>query len=299
MKILLLGSNGQLGEDIQAYCAHIDDVELTAFTRDDLDVTKVDDIDPTLSAQQFDVLINCTSYHKTDEVEAHADKAMMINAFAVREMARACQHKGSAFVHISTDYVFGGPNAQQPLREADAPAPVNVYGASKVLGESLAMNHCEQSYVLRVASLFGIAGASGKGGNFVETMIRVGKERGQLKVVSDQMMSPTSTADIAWMIIEMLKKQAKPGIYHAVNTGKASWYEFAKVIIEAAGVDATVEPIAAAEFPTAAERPGYSVLDNAKLTAIIGPIPTWKTALLRYLQTKGHCVNELGQTAND
>lgn len=292
MKILLLGSNGQLGTDIQSHVAHIDAIELITLTREDVDVSECDTLASVLGQYEFDVLVNCTSYHKTDEVEDHADKAMQINAFAVREMAKACLAKNARFVHMSTDYVFGGPNAGLPLVETDSPAPVNVYGASKLMGESLALNHCEQTYVFRVASLFGVAGASGKGGNFVETMIRVGKERGQLKVVADQRMSPTSTADIAWMIVELLKTDAEPGIYHAVNSGEASWYEFAKTIIEAAGVEATVEPISAEEFPTQAARPAYSVLNNDKLTAVIGTIPGWRSALSQYLQTKGYCVHE-------
>ncbi|MDF1761450.1 MAG: dTDP-4-dehydrorhamnose reductase [Coxiellaceae bacterium] len=292
MKVLLLGANGQLGMDIRAEVEKHADIELQALLRSDCDVEQYQTIGTRLTTYDFDVLINCTSYHKTDEVEENTDKAFDINAFAVREMAKACQVKSAQFIHISTDYVFGGPNAKQPLVETDVPSPVNVYGASKLMGESLAQNHCDKTSILRVASLFGVAGASGKGGNFVETMIRLAKERGALKVVGDQWMSPTSTADVAWMICQILKANAAPGVYHAVNSGQATWHEFAKTIIEAAGIDATVEAITADEFPTKAARPSYSVLNNAKLARVIGDIPHWQQALEQYLEAKGYCTHE-------
>jgi dTDP-4-dehydrorhamnose reductase len=143
-------------------------------------------------------------------------------------------------------------------------------------------------YILRVASLFGVAGASGKGGNFVETMLRLARERGELKVVADQFMSPTGTADIAAAILALLRKDAERGIYHVVNSGSASWHAFASRIVARAGVDARVLPIPSSEFPTPARRPAYSVLANAKLSRAIGAMRPWEDALDAYLVAKGY-----------
>ncbi|MEX0742199.1 MAG: dTDP-4-dehydrorhamnose reductase [Phycisphaeraceae bacterium] len=286
-RILLLGSNGQLGSDLIRAAQGRADVEITPLCRDDLDVTQPEQIVATLGEHAFDVLINGTSYHKTDEVEANADQAVAINAHAVREMARACGEANARFVHVSTDYVFDG-RAEQPYREDDATGPLNVYGAAKRMGETLAQSVHDDVLIFRVASLFGIAGASGKGGNFVETMIRVGREKGALRVIADQFMSPTATADVAEILLTAICEGAPAGIYHAVNSGQASWFDFASQIIQRAGIDATVDPIPATEYPLPAARPAFSVLDNTKISDIVGPIPHWTDALDRYLSAKGH-----------
>lgn len=147
--------------------------------------------------------------------------------------------------------------------------------------------------ILRVASLFGVAGASGKGGNFVETMIRAGRERGELRVVSDQIMSPTASADVAGALLTLLLKQAPSGVWHVVNSGAASWYEFACRIIERARVAAAVTAVPSAAYPTEAKRPPYSVLSNSKLAAAAGPMRPWQEALDDYLIAKGYCAKAL------
>ena len=290
MKVVLLGPNGQLGTDIRrAYESSGVNGQVVPIGRDRLDVTDREALRSVLGEAEFDVLINCTSYHKTDEAEANATMAFAVNAHAVQEMARICSQKDAHFIHISTDYVFGGDVGRaEPLVETDSTAPVNVYGAAKAMGEVLARLACERLTTLRVASLFGVAGASGKGGNFVETIVRLGRERGELKVVNDQTMSPASTADVAWMIQRLLYNGAECGVYHAVNTGKATWYEYACEIVQLAHVDATITPCSSAEYPTLAMRPRFSALDNRKLEARIGLIPDWRDALGRYLKAKGH-----------
>jgi dTDP-4-dehydrorhamnose reductase len=237
---------------------------------------------------QFDVLINCTGYHKTDEVEAHATEAFRINAHAVGTLAKACKARGARIVQISTDYVFDG-EGRRPYGEEDEASPLNVYGASKLLGEKLAQReHDDGTMIVRVASLFGVAGSSGKGGNFVETILKKGRESGEVRVVNDVTMSPTSTADTARAVLGLLRKNAGKGIYHVVNSGAATWFEFARQIIEEAGVAAKVVPVTSAEYPTAAVRPAYTVLDNTKASQIIGDTPHWKHALREYLIQKGH-----------
>jgi dTDP-4-dehydrorhamnose reductase len=289
MRVLLLGANGQLGSDIvRAQKAHFGGFEIIPIYRKELDVTEPAGIKKVLAGYQFDALINCTSYHKTDEVEKHASEAVAVNAHAPLHMAVACKAKGAIFVHISTDYVFDGGNSK-PYSETDAAAPLNVYGASKFLGENLVRREwAEKTLIARVASLFGVAGASGKGGNFVETMLRIAKEKGEVRVVNDTRMSPTSTADAARVILSLLEKHAAPGLYHVVNSGEATWFEFAREIIRRAGLAAQVVPITSSEFQTAAVRPSYSVLDNRKAGSLVGQIPEWEDALDRYLRHKGH-----------
>jgi dTDP-4-dehydrorhamnose reductase len=290
VKVLLLGPNGQLGTDIRAaHAAKGEPFELVPMGRAALDVAQPEAIAAALDGQDFDLLINCTSYHKTDEVEDNAGLAFAVNTHAVEALARACAAKSARFVHVSTDYVFGGDTARDtPLTEADCTAPVNVYGASKAMGETLARLAHEDTVILRVASLFGVAGASGKGGNFVETMLRFGREKGALKVVADQVMSPTATADIAQAVLALIARGSPAGTYHVAAAGQASWFEFASEIIRQAGVAATVAPCTSEEFPTRAARPRYSVLDNAKAAEAIAPMPDWQDALGRYLKAKGH-----------
>ena len=287
MRILLLGPNGQLGTDIRAANAALPNpLDLVPLGRDQLELSDLDGAMVALSAFDFDAIINATGYHKTDEVESNAQQAFTINAHLVKRLAELCLAKRARLFHISTDYVFGGQAKRQPLLEDDARAPLNVYGASKSVGEDLALISGADVTVLRVASLFGVAGASGKGGNFVETMIKLGRERGALRVVDDQMMSPTSTADAAASLLRLVAAAAPGGVYHLVNTGEVSWCGFAKRIIEMMGISATVEPVPTSAMPTPAKRPPYSALSNAKLGNVIGAMRGWEDALRDYLAAK-------------
>ncbi|MYE10856.1 MAG: dTDP-4-dehydrorhamnose reductase [Gammaproteobacteria bacterium] len=284
MKVVLLGPDGQLGYDVRK--AHEEagaPFELLPVGRDRLDVT-APDLEERLAEMSFDVLLNCTGYHRTDDVEDNAGLAVKVNAHAVQGMARACARRRARLLHISTDYVFGGDTQRRtPLREDDPVAPVNVYGASKLLGETLAQLSWEDVVVVRVASLFGVAGADSKGGNFVETMLRLARERGQLRVVEDQVMSPTATTDVAGVLMRMLLDECPAGTYHAVNGGEASWYDFAREIVRQSTVLAKVTPCASDEFRARAARPGYSALDNAKVSRAFGALAPWQDALGRYL----------------
>ena len=171
---------------------------------------------------------------------------------------------------------------------ADGAQDVGLDGAVFVDGDTLARLTCDNVIILRVASLFGVAGTGGRGGNFVETMIRSGREQGSLRVVDDQTMSPTATVDVARVVIRILTEGCPPGLYHVVNTGSATWFDFAREIVRRAGVETTVSACATGEFAVRAERPRYSALDNAKVTAALGAMPAWQDALERYLRAKGH-----------
>ena len=289
-RVLLLGPHGQLGHDVRHVHAQSGEpFDLVPIPRETLDLAAPGSIDRLFGSLRFDALVNCAAYTQVDLAEVDATGAFAVNTHAVQAMARVCAAKRARFLHISSDYVFGGDAARQrPLREDDPTAPVNVYGASKAMGETLARLESDDVVILRVASLFGVAGASGKGGNFVETMIRVGREKGALRVVDDQTMSPTATADVARVVVRMLTDGCAPGLCHVVNSGAATWFDFAREIIRRAGVEATVTPCATGEYPVRAARPRYSALDNTKVSAAFGAMPPWPDALDRYLREKGY-----------
>lgn len=293
MKILLLGANGQLGSDIvlRHQSEFNNTFELIQWTRADVDVSKLEILESKLDSMDFDALINCTSFHKTEEVEQNAAQAFSINAHAVAIMAKACERKKARFVHISTDYVFGYHVLNRPLVETDCANPLNVYGASKLNGEALAHYFCQNSIILRVASLFGLSGSTAKGGNFVTTMLRLGKEKKELTVVNDQFMSPTWTYDIAGAIFSLIKNKAASGVYHTVCSGAASWYDFAKTIFALAEYDVQVKPVSATQFPSKVVRPSYSVLNNTKLNQAIGYVmPDWRDSLSAWFLLKNTAV---------
>lgn len=290
MRIALFGANGQLGSDLVTLAGQRG-LDLLPVTR-----AQVDARDPAASfdGPTFDVAINCVAVTHVDGCETDPASAVAVNAHFAGRLAKACAEGGARLVQVSTDYVYGGQVEREPLSEDVGRAPVNVYGATKALGEDLARLEHDDVIVARVAALFGVAGASGKGGNFVETMIRLGKERGRLTVVDDQVMSPTASWDAGAAILDLVGARAPAGVYHVVNSGAASWCDFAKAIIDRAGVAkdgvaAEVAPIPTREFPTPARRPPYSALSNARLEAAIGrPMPSWTDALDRYLTAKGH-----------
>ena len=289
MKVLLLGPNGQLGTDIRsANDRRGEPVTIQSVGRAQIDLSNIDAAASALRDLSFDTLINCSSYHKTDEVEANAQQAFAINAHLVKRLSELAAEKHARFFHVSTDYVFGGQLQRSPLSENAPKTPINIYGASKAMGEDLALLTGSDAVIVRVASLFGVAGASGKGGNFVETMLRLAKEKGELRVVADQTMSPTSTFDVADAMIDMILAKAPPGIWHIVNSGAATWFEFAERIISAANVKARMIPITTEQFPTPAARPRYSALDNAKFSKAIHAMRPWQDALKDYLVAKGH-----------
>lgn len=287
-RIALFGANGQLGQDLTALAA-ARGLNLIALQRPQFDATDRVGLDAALADLDFDVAVNSVAVTRVDDCEKDPAPAVAINAHFAETLARACARRKARLVQVSTDYVFGGQAQRTPLDEDAGRAAVNVYGATKALGEDLARMEHDDVIVARVASLFGVAGASGKGGNFVETMIKFGRERGALKVVADQVMSPTASWDAGEAILDLIAARAEAGVYHVVNSGAASWHEFASAIIDRAGVAATVSPIPTSEFPTPARRPPYSVLANAKVEKALGrSMPAWQDALDRYLTAKGH-----------
>jgi dTDP-4-dehydrorhamnose reductase len=188
-------------------------------------------------------------------------------------------------VHFSTDYVFGGYDKRTPYEETDRPAPVNVYGTSKVVGELLIPAYTDRYFVLRVCGLYGIAGSSGKGGNFVETMLKKALAGDAIRVVDDQILTPTYTVDLAEAVRKLLLTE-KYGLYHLSSEGQCSWYDFTRHIFDSAGILAQLSPVKSSDFPSPVKRPAYSVLSKAKFQGLGLSIPSWKDALPRYLQER-------------
>ena len=287
MRLLVLGAGGQLGGEVLAAAARRG-IAARGAGRAEADLADGAALAAFLAAEPFDAAVNCAALVNVEAIEADPAPALAVNGRAAGIVAAAAAAKGARLVHVSTDYVFGGDAGRTaPLVETDPPAPVNVYGLSKLYGETLAGLAGGDLAVFRVASVFGPRGTSGRGGNFVETMIRVGRERGRLTVVADQVMSPTSALWAAEAILDFLDRGGPPGVYHAANAGAVSWFDFARAIVARAGVAAEVVPIAAADWPSPVRRPAWSALDCARLAGVIGPIPPWETALEAYLAATG------------
>jgi dTDP-4-dehydrorhamnose reductase len=285
MKVLITGADGQLGTDL---CKVLKSHHLITLTLNDGDISDFSFVKKQVLKHKPDVIINTAAFVRVDDCEDNKDLAFQINALGARNVAVAAGDTGARLVHISTDYVFGGEAKQQnqPFTEFDHPVPGNVYGASKLAGETLVKHLCKQHIIVRSSALFGIAGAIGKGGNFVETICRLGKERDELRVVSDQVFSPTFTYDLALRISQLIETEYY-GFFHITNSGVCSWHEFAVEIIREAGLKTPVIPITTAQYPQKARRPGYSVLDNYQARLLNWTeMRSWKAALHEYFKQK-------------
>lgn len=289
MKVAIIGAKGQLGSDLVKVFGD----DAIPFTHDDIDVTNYDSLKKIKSLKP-DVIINTAAFHKTDDCEDNPEKTFAVNAIGARNITKLCNEINATNVYISTDYVFDGSKLNQygpsPYCEDDIPNPINTYGISKVAGElyTRLTNTC---YIIRIASLFGTAGASGKGGNFVETMIKKAKNNEDIKVVDDMIMSPTYTIDVASTIRNILVKSLPSGVYHVANKGQCSWYEFAKTIFELLGTKVDITPIKTVILQSKAKRPMFSPLTSINLQRYGLEMENWEDALEHYLIEKGY-INE-------
>jgi dTDP-4-dehydrorhamnose reductase len=280
MKIAVLGARGQLGRDL---CPRLPG-DVISLTRAEIDLDRSETIAARLNELRPDVFVNCAAYNFVDKAESEPEAAFRANAWGVRELARACSGLGCRLVHFSTDYVFGlDADRREPLREEDAPGPVSVYGLSKLAGEYLVRSASSRNLVIRTCGLYGVWGSGGKGGNFVETMLRVAGQGKPLRVVNDQRCTPTYTADLASATADLIARRAD-GLFHITSAGGCTWYELAAEIFRQAGTNADLSPITSEQFGAAARRPPYSVLSTAKLAAIgVTPPRPWQEALAAYL----------------
>jgi dTDP-4-dehydrorhamnose reductase len=283
MKIAVIGSTGQLGTDL---IKTLDDGhEVIGLTHSDIEVS---DYNSCLILKEYepDVIVNTAAFHKTDQCEEEPLKAFAVNTLGARNVALISKELGATAVFISTDYVFDGTR-KEPYNEDMVPFPVNTYGVSK-----LAAEHCtrqnQKHYIVRIASVFGVAGASGKGGNFVETMIKKAKNNESIMVVDDMWMSPTYTKDAASVLKGILELQLPYGVYHSTNKGYCSWYQFAKEIFQITMLNPHLKPTKTDPNYGKAKRPPFSALTSTKLSKYNLEPRDWKKALRAYLIEKGH-----------
>ncbi len=287
MKVAVVGAEGQLGSDL---CRQLASVELVPLTHAQIEVSDMGSVRQALVKHHPAVVINTAAFHRVDDCESSQDKAFLVNALGARNVAVVSQELGAKLVFVSTDYIFGGegePHAA-PYTEFDIPVPLNLYGKSKLAGENLVQHLCSRHFIIRTSGLFGVAGSSGKGGNFVETMLRLAKERAELSVVNDQVFSPTYTDDLAKKIVQLIDTEYY-GVFHVTNSGACSWYEFTKEILKLAGLNTPVLPITSDQYPQKASRPRFSVLDNYQLRLLqMDDMRSWQEALEDYMREKGH-----------
>jgi dTDP-4-dehydrorhamnose reductase len=282
MRILVTGSHGQLGRCIQDLAIENPKEEFVFTDYQELDITQTDKVNDFFANRSFDYCINCAAYTSVDTAENEPDIVFKINAEGPKNLAKACLDFGCILIHISTDFVFDGTK-KTPYTEEDIPNPINVYGASKLKGELNLKQILDKYFIIRTSWVY-----SEHGSNFLKTMLRLGKERDELKVVNDQMGSPTYAADLAAFIIFLIiHKKDEYGLFHFSNQGSISWYDFAKTILKLISSNCEILPITTVDYPTAAIRPSYSVLDKTKVKKLFKiDIPEWEASLT-------HCLNKI------
>ena len=258
-RVLVTGANGQLGLAIKAAVTDYPQLSFVFSGKAELDVTAAQQIEAFFKNHAFDFCINCAAYTAVDKAEEEVDKAYLLNAIAVKNLAEACKTFGAVLIHISTDFVFDG-SKRTPYTEEDTPNPLSVYGKSKLQGEEYIQKIWNKHFIVRTSWLY-----SEYGNNFVKTMLRLAETRDEISVVNDQIGSPTYAGDLASFLLEIINKPSKDyGIYHYSNEGEISWYDFAVEIFKQHKKAVRVVPIPTSAYPTAAKRPAYSVLDLTK-----------------------------------
>ena len=281
LTILITGSNGQLGNELKLYARNFPYSQFLFVTRTELNINDPIALSKYCSGHSIDYCVNCAAYTAVDKAESDKEQAFLVNANAVENLAKVCHKNKTVLIHISSDYVFDG-ELRIPHTETDIPNPVSVYGESKLLGEKLALEHCPASIIIRTSWLY-----STFNNNFVKTMLKLMNEKDSISVVGDQFGSPTYAADLALAIMRVIKSgksHENPGIYHYTNAGTTNWHEFAVAIKNITGSNCMVNAITTAEYPTAARRPHFSVLDTTKIKTIFPvEIPEWEDSLKKCL----------------
>jgi len=280
MRILLTGANGQLGQDIRKVCEQ-NSIGYIATGSKELDISRESEVRQFVKNNPVDVIINCAAYNAVDCAETEWKKAYLVNGLGVRNLATAANSIDSLFVHFSTDYVFDG-KSRIPYTIADLPSPISRYGMSKLLGETMTRDIADTFILIRTSWVFG------KGNeNFPKKILNWSKDKTELKVVDDQVASPTYTADLAKATLDLLNKNTR-GIYHISNSGYCSRYEWAAFILTNVGWKGNLVRGSSGEFKSAAQRPAFSVLDNFGTPEILGySLPDWKNATERFLKEPG------------
>lgn len=283
MKVAIIGSNGQLGSDLmEVFSAKH---EVIALNHSDIEVADIDSVKTVLTSVKPQVVINTSASHNVPLCEQNPDQAFAINGKGPLNLARVCSDIDAKLVHYSTDYVFDG-NKQKPYVETDYCNPLNVYGITKLSGEHAVLNYATRPYVVRVSGIYGKVPCRAKGGNFVTTMQKLAKEKPEVKVVNDEVLTPTPTKAIAENTLSLVTTDAY-GLFHMTCEGQCSWYEFAKAIWDTLGLKTPLYSASVKDFPLVVKRPFYSVLENHHLNKIgINNMPNWKDALVQFLKAE-------------
>jgi dTDP-4-dehydrorhamnose reductase len=286
LKVFLIGADGQLGTDINEYFTGrgLDVHGLIGL--EEIDVCDYNSTFRLIRDSAPDLVINTAAFHNVDLCEDRVAEAFRVNVGGTKNTASICRKLDVPLIHFSTDYVFDGSKGV-PYTEDDCPRPLSIYAISKLGGETVIQYMLEKYYLVRLSGLYGHAGCTGKGNiNFVETMLKRAGEKRQIKVVDDQVLTPTSTRDAAVKLYELIQTE-KYGLYHMTNTGSCSWYEFACEIFRLSGLIADIIPISSEELGAKAIRPAYSVLDNVNLKkAGLSDMRNWKKALQEYIEIR-------------
>jgi dTDP-4-dehydrorhamnose reductase len=282
--VLITGGGGQLASDLEEQLR--ERCRVSAPSRGELDITDQEALDRALERVQPAVVFNCAAFHNVDVCEREEDRSFEVNARAVKRLAERCADAGAGLVHLSTNYVFSG-DREEPYSEADRPSPRSVYAISKLAGEHAALAYCPGALVVRGSGLYGRHGSASKGGNFVQRMIHRVREQGALKMVADQRLRPTYTADLAEAIIAAVEWDVS-GLLHVTNSGSCSWHEFTLAIMETAGIEVRVEPVRTVRAPGGADRPLNGVLSSGRAgEAGLSSLRSWDAALEDYMAGAG------------
>ncbi|MGH7900645.1 MAG: dTDP-4-dehydrorhamnose reductase [Thermodesulfobacteriota bacterium] len=282
MRVAIIGSRGQLGTDLVKVLQEAGSYQVIPLSHAEVECTDLDSVKLALINLHPEIVVNCVAHVRVDECEDRPEEAFRVNALGALHVARVSGELNALCVYISTDYVFDGKK-EGFYTEEDTPYPINIYGTSKLAGEYLVSQSCHKCLIVRMASLFGQAGSRGKGGNFVDAILKKARVGESLRIVNDIRMSPTYAYDAALVLERLIRKRAT-GICHVTNRGSCTWYEFARKSLELVGIDAKVEPVLSSESPTTASRPKNSSLRSTKLSE---PRP-WEEALRAYLVEKGY-----------
>jgi dTDP-4-dehydrorhamnose reductase len=285
-RALVTGGGGQLASDLEEQLP-AKGVEARAYARTELDITDEAAVERAFAEVSPDVVFNCAAFHNLDVCEREADRSFEVNARAVKRLGELCRDGGAKLVHLSTNYVFDG-RGSEPYREDDRPNPRSVYAISKLSGEYCALSYAPGALVVRGAGLYGLHGSASKGGNFVTRMLeRARQPDAQLRMVADQRLSPTFTADLAAALIEAVEKDAA-GVLHLTASGECSWFEFTEAIMEIAGVKVPIEPVETTVPPGGVDRPLNGVLARPAADAAgLVPLRDWREALEDYMSRAG------------
>jgi dTDP-4-dehydrorhamnose reductase len=282
MKIVVIGANGQLGSDLVAAFSEKGDA-VCGLTHSDIEISDLHSVSHALEDIHPQVIVNTAAMHHVENCEREPEKAFAINALGPRNLAVVARALGAVLIHVSTDYVFDGSKGN-PYVEEDNPLPLNAYGISKLAGEHFVRATTDKHFVIRTSGLYGKNPCRAKGGlNFIELMLKLAKERGEVRVVDSEVVTPTSTAELAQQMVQLSRSDCY-GLYHATAEGSCSWYEFAREIFAITDTPVRLKVAAPGEFPAKVARPKYSVLENRALKSRgLNVFKPWQDALHKYL----------------